>query len=484
MTSPLVRSSTVVGGEPQPTICAVTRRSVIRRAMATSLAFGGLSALARVVGVSEHNARALGHPLRDPKSILDLPREFTYRVVSVTGEVMNDGLLVPARPDGMGAFEDDRGHIVLMRNHELRSDDPSLGPWGPDNDLLTASYARCAYGSPRHNESRGSIPKGCVTRVVLDPRSLDVERQVLAMGGMSRNCAGGVTPWGTWLTCEEDTDPHATDDELRHGFVFEVEATTNTGIQVASPITHMGRFRHEAAGVHRPSGCVFMTEDMRDGLFYRYVPSHPGALRRGGELCALALAPTDTRRRAMLRGIAAPTRWIPLRDVTAPKNDLRLRGRAAGAFPFVRGEGVWIGTDGIYFACTEGGTRGLGQVWRYEPSPYEGTETESKRPGLLRLIYECRSVDAPAMCDNITVAPWGDLLICEDRSRSRVGTARTNAIWGLTPRGESYRFAVNRLDTSEFSGACFSPDGATLFLNLHQAGLTLAIRGPWPKGPA
>ena len=150
---------------------------------------------------------------------------------------------------------------------------------------------------------------------------------------------------------------------------------------------------------------------------------------------------------------------------------------------------MWAGTDGIYFTCTEGGARGLGQVWRYEPSPHEGTPAEALQPGLLRLIYECHDIRALARCDNLTVAPWGDLLICEDRTRENTASNRPppaggeNRMWGLTARGEWYPFAVNRLDASEFSGACFSLDEQTLFLNLHQAGLTLAVRGPWPKGP-
>ena len=157
--------------------------------------------------------------------------------------------------------------------------------------------------------------------------------------------------------------------------------------------------------------------------------------------------------------------------------DLRLQGANVGAARFTRGEGMWAGRGVIYFVCTNGGEARIGQVWRYFPSRYEGTSREKTSPGTLELFIEPNDPNLLHFGDNITIAPWGDLFLCEDGPES-------NNIVGVTPQGNIYIVGHNSMNLSEFAGGTFSPDGTTFFVNIQRPGLTLAITGPWKKGSA
>ena len=163
-------------------------------------------------------------------------------------------------------------------------------------------------------------------------------------------------------------------------------------------------------------------------------------------------------------------RWMDLEDVAAPKDDLRLRGFAGGAARFARGEGCWFGGDSLFFCCTSGGPKKKGQLFRYVPGANEGG-TEG---GSLELFVEPDDASIMDNPDNITAAPWGDLIVCEDG-------AKDNYLLGITPKGDVYKLARTPLDEHEWAGACFSPDGTTMFVNSQRLGITLAIRGPWKK---
>ena len=158
----------------------------------------------------------------------------------------------------------------------------------------------------------------------------------------------------------------------------------------------------------------------------------------------------------------------------APDNDLRLRAYDKGAARFARGEGIWFGKNELYFACTNGGSTNYGQIFKYMPSKYEGKQQEKDSPGRLELFLEPNNTDIFQYCDNLTVAPWGDVVICEDKNDPR--------IIGITPQGKSYVIAKNiGYPKSEFAGPVFSPSGKTLFINIQSPGVTLAITGPWNK---
>jgi secreted PhoX family phosphatase len=137
---------------------------------------------------------------------------------------------------------------------------------------------------------------------------------------------------------------------------------------------------------------------------------------------------------------------------------------------------MWFDQNECYFACTAGGKKRLGQVFRYIPSPYEGTPREAEQPGKLELFLEPNNSEILRWCDNLTVAPWGDLVLAEDNPNPY--------LLGVTPEGQVYKLGKNTGFESELAGCVFSPSGNTLFVNIQHAGLTLAIQGPWERTEA
>lgn len=391
---------------------------------------------------------------KDPDGLLDLPEGFSYRVLSRLGDAMDDGGTVPDRADGMGCFALPGNRIALVRNHELK----------PGHD----TGGRLAIGYDRTDD--GDIMPGGTTTLVLDAATLKVLHQYRSLAGTIRNCAGGVTPWGSWLTCEEDMTRAGEDAARDHGWVFEVPADTGKLVE-AVPLTAMGRFNHEAAAVDPATGHVYLTEDRDDGLLYRFIPAVPGELARGGRLQALALGEgmADTRNwpsggpPRLAAGRPLPVRWIDLDGVDSPADDLRQRGARKGAAIFARGEGIHMGAGELYFCCTSGGAKELGQVFRLRTA-------ESS----LDLFFESTDGDSFNYGDNLTVAPNGHLLVCEDQYSRLVD----NHLRGITPAGRPYPLAQLRRQT-ELAGVCFAPDGKTLFMNIYSPAMTVAITGPW-----
>lgn len=424
----------------------------------------------------------LGPLRRDPKRLLDLPEGFELTVVSRAGERMDDGLQTPAAHDGMAAFDGDDGRVILVCNHEMNSGYPEYSAFGTKFAALPGPEKEKVYdwgGS----ETPGA---GGTTTVVYNPATRETERRFLSLGGTEVNCAGGPTPWGSWLSCEECFEGPGTSywtgrkivREERHGYVFEVPSRAD-GLVDAYPLRAMGRFEHEACAVDPRTGIVYMTEDRHHSLFYRFIPAVPGRLREGGRLQALTIIdkpslPTHNwARRAVIRNEPLPVAWLDLEDVDPVENDLRLRGVAAGAATFARGEGLCAAAGDFAFTCTIGGPARLGQVFSYTPSPFEGTRRERETPGALTLIAEANEDSLLKNADNITMAPWGDLIACEDTD-SHCGLV------GIRPDGSQYALADNAYSDSELAGVCFSPDGRTLFVNIQYPGTTVAITGPWP----
>lgn len=402
--------------------------------------------------------------VKDPGGILDLPEGYSYRVFSSVGEPMDDGFVVPAAHDGMAAFAGPDGRTILVRNHEVNAGRPhEHGPYGADGRGLDNIDRSMVYDPG----TTGLPALGGTTTIVYNTATQEMERHYLSLTGTIRNCAGGPTPWGSWITCEETTITAGDDFVNDHGYNFEVPATPDAGLVSPVPLKAMGRFNHEAVAVDPETGIVYQTEDRHEGLIYRFIPTVPGRLAEGGTLQALAVVDRpalDTRNWDSLEvavGQKLLVEWMDVDNVEAPEDDLRFRGFGAGAARFARGEGMWHGNDAIYFACTNGGSNKSGQVWKYEPS----TET-------LELFVEPNDIEIVAFCDNLTVAPWGDLILCEDRDDG----AR---LIHVTPDGECSTFARNAYTTSELAGATFSPDGSTLFVNIQLDGRTLAITGPW-----
>lgn len=463
---------------------AYSRRLFLQSAYAAGMAFSVLPLLPRAARAYTANAGLKLRP--DPEGLLDLPEGFSYTVVSTTGGEMSDGFVRPGRPDGMACFAHpgDNEKCILLRNHEHFPDMTENGPFGDDYALAD----RLAEGKLYDRRSDGTPYIGGVTKVVYDLKNSRLDRDFLALAGTAGNCAGGATPWGSWLSCEETVVGPDDGAQKHHGFVFEVPASATDPVD-AIPLKAMGRFVHEAAAVDPDTDIVYLTEDSLDGLFYRFLPNERQNLSKGGRLQALAIKgweSADTRNfprdwgSTGAGGVAVgqefDVEWIDLEDVEAPDGDLADRGHAAGAAIFCRGEGMAYGRrrgdarGSVYFNCTQGGAVRAGQVWRYAPSENEGRRNGG---GKLQLVYESPSPDVVDLCDNLAFAPWGDLILCEDGLGD-------NYLRGLTPDGRVYDFARNaHEEQGEFCGACFSPDGSVLFVNIQEPGFTLAITGPW-----
>jgi len=448
---------------------------------AAAMAFAGLGrhALAQAEdgapGESYRNeVEGYGPLLTDPNRLLDLPDGFTYQVVAQSGDTMDDGLYAPGQPDGMACFPLDGGRVALVINHELKGASGlhrNLGPGGLRQERIGLLDPTRAYDTYKDGRP---LPGGCST-LIYDLATRTMVGRHLTLAGTSTNCCGGPTPWGSWLSCEETVETPADADVTKpHGWVFEVPAAA-TGLVDPLPLKAMGRFDHEAVCIDPRTGAVYQTEDQNDGMFYRFLPTTPGRLAEGGTLQAMALkgAPSaDTRNQDSRLWAVGDWReivWIDMDDVEDPAGDLRKRGHAAGAALVARGEGIWWGDDEMYFTATSGGPIKRGQVLRLVP----GLNGAADR---LQLFVESTDLKTMNMADNITIAPWGHLILCEDNYSSDV----RNHLKGVTPEGKVYTIGRNVFTgNSEFAGACFSPDGEVLFVNIMYPGMTLAIRGPW-----
>lgn len=461
----------------------ISRRAFLGRASAVTVGFASLrSVLARGPFVDQvQSTPGFGSLVRDPLGVFDLPAGFSYQIISRAGEEMHDGLIVPAKHDGMAAFAGPDGLTLIVRNHEMeRSMRP--GPFGTGHHRLAMVDPALVYDPG----TQGTPSLGGTTTLVYDTRGGrepgELVRHFMSLAGTERNCAGGPTPRNSWISCEETVLRAGGASARDHGWCFEVPAEAMPRLVQPRPIEAMGRFRHEACATNPASGVVYLTEDREDAAFYRYLPDDPDRLIDGGRLQALVLADrpgADTRNWSRRRWIVPvgeklPVSWVDVRDIASPGDTLRSQSHAEGAARFARSEGIWMGREGAYFACTNGGLRRLGQIFRYVPPPpaIEGTAGEGEHPGTLELFLESTSPSVIENADNLTIAPFGDLIVCEDR----VGRAR---LIGITPGGATYELARNRLNDSELAGASFSPDGSTLFVNIQNPGLTLAIRGPW-----
>lgn len=453
----------------------LTRRHLLALGGAGALTWLGLD---RRLAAADPTAPLPGL-VPDPQGLLDLPAGFRAVVVSKAGAPMADGLVSASAMDGMAAFAGENGRILLVRNHELNPGDPKAGPFGAGNALLPKLAPDRLYDAG----GMTTPALGGTTTVVVDGETGALVHEYQSLAGTYRNCAGGPTPWGSWITCEEDiTVPGRNDKgwvaEKRHGYAFEVPARAEVGAVEPIPLLAMGRFRREAVAIDPRTGIVYQTEDNRNGVFYRFLPKVPGKLAEGGTLQALRI-----------EGFAKPNTWNwDARDITVgqsfactwvdiadPDNDPAKQAIAQGCQTFTRGEGIWWGEGAIWFAATDGGSKRKGQIWRYEPG------ADATAGGTLSLFVEPDDGAILENVDNLTVTPWGGLFACEDNASK--GATPENRIVHIRSDGSAEVFAVNRLNTSELAGACFSPDGKWCFVNIMFPGITLAITGPWPTRP-
>jgi uncharacterized protein len=467
---------------------SVSRRAFLSRSGALA---GGLALSAPLLAFAERVATGAQletssryGPLLN-KGDLWLPRGFNYTIVSREGQRMKNGDPTPSRFDGMAAFDKSGPNTVLIRNHENRS------RAGVIVETETSLHHSVRYDpDPSYN--------GGVIRLVVNKGKLLRSEPVL--GGTTHNCAGGTTPWGTWITCEEifwPATPTAFPGAANHGYIFEVGAIDDNPT-AAVPIKQAGRFDHEA--VSWSNGALYETEDAGNASFYRYVPRQAPTqagdlLASTGPLQALVidgLSRFDTRLKNTWPGgvgASVPVSWIdvPNPDPTngGPVLGVRGQAQALGAAIFARTEGCWAHEDKVYFDCTTGGSdalppNGFGQIF----------ELDTAR-STLTLLFESHRTEAPGpetliRPDNLTISPVGDLLMCEDTANALGDTGDPPCfIRGLTRDGLLYPLARSETNPTEFCGACFDGKGEVLYVNQQGRpnfgieGVTYAIMGPW-----
>lgn len=396
----------------------------------------------------------IGELVPDPQGILDLPAGFKYKVLSRVGEEMDDGYVVPNQHDGMAAFAGKQGQTILVRNHEIHPLH-GMSDWSEDVPL----YDRNCSG-------------GTTTLVVDNDRNL--VKHYLSLAGTNRNCAGGTTPWGSWISCEEEIStpyppPGYTPEQVepvwgkvlkKHGYNFEVPAA-NEGLAEPIPLVAMGRFRHEAIATDPLTGYIYQTEDRLDSCIYRFRPYKSQDLRGGGILEALVIEDAPKVNTAVDFPVGKPRKvsWVRLEDVDPEHDTLRYEAQKKGAAIFRRGEGMCYANRELYWTATNGGAAQVGQIFRYDLAQ-----------NTVELFVESPGYDVLDYPDNLTVAPFGDLIVCEDGKDEQF-------LIGVTPEGKYYPLARNALNNSEFAGVCFSPDGKTMFVNIYVPGMTLAVWG-------
>jgi uncharacterized protein len=420
--------------------------------------------------------------------LLQLPAGFSYTTYGWTGDPMDDGSPTPSLHDGMGVCAVGTRQLVLMRNHERYK--------------ASGSFA----STERTFDDRAN---GGTTRVLFDYLRGEFAGSDATLSGTLSNCAGGPTPWSSWLTCEETfKGPHTRMDggtpfKEQHGWVFDVPAE---GLPSLEPLRELGAFKHEACAVDPATGIVYETEDDSPGGFYRFIPKVPGRLAQGGKLQMMKLDAEpnasigvdgqklpyfDTGSAGVANGTSWKVSWVTIDEpermfVRDTKyGGVRLQGLLQGASGIARGEGCWYGNGVIYFCATIGGVKRNGQVFAYDP-----------RRGTLTQVYESTGAQDLNYCDNITWSPRGSLLLCED------GTKTPQYLRGLTLDGIIFPFCANNLDFSsagmgdytrpsgkkfkedfrdaEFTGATFHNNW--LFFNIQTPGITFAVTGPWENG--
>ncbi|WP_431930038.1 alkaline phosphatase PhoX [Nonomuraea jabiensis] len=460
-----------------------SRRDLLRTGAAGGLGIAiagsveAISGPAYAEAVQNGVARAAGYGpvVADPKNVLALPKGFKYQIVAQAGVTkLESGEPTPSDADGTGFFHTGNGG-VLVNNHEIGGNEP---------------YGVPALEGLTYDEGG----RGGTTNIVVDRNGKRV-REYVSLAGTVQNCAGGVTPWNTWLTCEETEVRAGGPLKKDHGYVFEVDPFDKDANEQPVPLKFLGRYAHEAVAVHPRNSEIYLTEDAGapNGLYFRWTP--PRGFRPGkGALRKLALGKDgDTAgtleamscfkgakhigdlSEATQPGTKYKVKWVEVPDRDAKTVSVRKQFGDDKVTRSRKLEGQWWGDGGVYFVASfarhDDGSRNEhdGQVWFYDPE--SETVTLKTIFGVNPDPEQDTDYDGP---DNITVSPYGGLILAED------GEGVQHLV-GVTEKGSPYPMARNDLNDSEFAGVVFSNDGKFLFASIQTPGYTFAITGPWSK---
>lgn len=452
-----------------------TRRNLLRTSALGIVVAGSVDAIAAPVAAAQTRRTAgYGTLVEDPAGLLALPKGFSYQVVAQAGvTTLESGEPTPSDADGTACFRDGRG-FVLVNNHEIGGGEP--------------------YGVPaRPGLTYDPGAAGGTTNIMVDHSGKRI-REYVSLAGTHNNCAGGHTPWGTWLTCEETEQRAGGVFQQNHGYVFEVDPFDRDANRHPVPLKFLGRYSHEAVAVDPHDSTIYLTEDANEphGLYYRWTPpkgfpGRRGALRelqlKRGDNAGRLQAMSCTKGSKHIADLAEATqpgtryrvKWVDVPDRDAKEVSVRSQFAPDQVTNSRKLEGAYWDDGGAYFVASyaraDDGSANEhdGQVWFYDPK----SETVT-----LKTIFGVNpdpdadtNYDGP---DNITVSPYGGLILAED------GVGLSHLV-GVTDTGKPYPMARNELNDSEFTGPTFSQDGRFLFANIQTPGYVFSITGPWPR---
>ncbi|MEC5398414.1 alkaline phosphatase PhoX [Uliginosibacterium sp. H1] len=465
---------------------------------------------ASLQGISPYGEIRPVNDLTTGLPLISLPPGFSYKSYGWRGDIMSDGLPTPGTHDGMGVVLTRKvgrsSEVVLVRNHEQSTSSNA-------NNIIGASRANVA----KHDvgATNGAYQIGGTTNLVW--RDGNWVESFASFGGTYRNCAGGSSNWGSWLTNEEILSNSVSNTGKKHGYIFEVPADPTATPTNANPIVDMGRMAHEASALDTQTGIWYLTEDQGNAnTLYRFLPNNANgglnSLHAGGRMQGLkvrGVMNADLRNPTLCQEYA--TEWVDIANpdmdggsLTTVLGNVTASGPyrqayARGAAIFGANEGCWVANGVVYFTDKQVSSSPLraGRIWALDVAT-----------GTLKAIFVSNDITVGNSPDNICVSPRGGLLFNEDGS----GTGRNangetisvpaQRMMALRADGSSYVFAANNynfnavqlaaagkagaatgnLRNTEWCGACFSPDGRVLFANLQSPGLTVAITGPWGSG--
>jgi secreted PhoX family phosphatase len=261
--------------------------------------------------------------------------------------------------------------------------------------------------------------------------------------GTNLNCAGGITPWGSWLSCEE----------LSRGRVWECDPLGRSSAVVREA---MGVFEHEAVAIDQANQHAYMTEDVGDGRFYRFAYDASGDLS-SGELQVAEV---------MSDGPEGSVQWHTVPDPSAQSTETRFQ--VPSSTPFDGGEGIWFHEGVVYFS-----TKGDDRIWAYETSA-----------SMLSIVYDAATSSIPILTgvDNVTGTPAGDVLVAEDGGDMQMVaiTADGTVLPVVQIVGQ---------ENSEITGPAFDPSLQRLYFSsqrgiegtdpLGMSGITFEVTGPF-----